>query len=134
MSDTLIQELRRVLYVEDNPDIASIAKLALERLGGLEVCICSNAEEALGFVAKFKPDMILLDVMLPGMDGPALLQQLRNLDVCRGVPFVFLTAKAQASDVRRLKALGVADVIPKPFDPLTLADLLRKIWMRVRAD
>ncbi len=77
--------------------------------------------------------MILLDVMLPGMDGPALLQRLRRLDVCAATPFVFVTAKAQASDIRNLDALGVAGVIAKPFDALNLAAQLRAIWARTGA-
>jgi len=122
--------LRRILYVEDNPDIVTVARFALEKIGGLEVCFCFSADEALERVEGFEPEMIVLDVMLPGMDGPALLLQLRKLDICAAIPIVFITAKAQGSDIRYLDSLGVAGVIAKPFDAVNLAAQLRGIWAR----
>ena len=123
--------LHRIMFVEDNPDITLVARLALEKIGGFEVRFCASAEEALDAVEAFKPDMILLDVMLPGMDGPTLLQRLRQLEECRETPFIFVTAKAQAKELRELKATGVVDVIAKPFDALNLASQLKEIWSGV---
>ena len=121
-------DLSKILYVEDEPDIQSIAKLALEAVGGFTVKICSSGQEALESVTDFSPDLILLDVMMPGMDGPSTLQALRKLDVCAKIPVVFMTAKVQPQEVAGYKALGALSVIAKPFDPMTLSNQVRAIW------
>jgi CheY-like chemotaxis protein len=120
--------LERILYVEDEPDIQAVAKLALEMVGGFQVMICSGGQEALDKVASFAPDLILLDVMMPGMDGPTTLQNLRADPVIAAIPVIFLTAKVQPSEVVRYQALGALSVIAKPFDPMTLAAQVREIW------
>jgi CheY-like chemotaxis protein len=122
--------LRRVLYVEDEPDIQAVARLALETVGGLTVRIAGSGPEALGSIAGFRPDLILLDVMMPGMDGPSTLRALRALPEAAGIPAVFLTAKVQPAEIAQLRTLGAIDVIVKPFDPMTLAQTLRAIWAR----
>jgi two-component system, OmpR family, response regulator len=124
----MASELTRILYVEDEPDIQTIAKLALEAVGGFTVKICSSGREALDTVAEFSPDLILLDVMMPGMDGPTTLQALRGLAACATTPVVFMTAKVQPQEVSGYKALGALSVIAKPFDPMTLSDQVRTIW------
>jgi two-component system, OmpR family, response regulator len=123
-------ELNRILYVEDEPDIQAVARLALEMVGGFTVKICSSGQEALASVAAFAPDLILLDVMMPGMDGPATLQALREQPALAAIPVVFMTAKVQPAEVQHYRGIGAVDVIPKPFDPMTLATQVRDAWGR----
>lgn len=125
--------LERILYVEDEPDIQAVAKIALEAVGGFQVMICSSGAEALEKVAGFAPDLILLDVMMPNMDGPTTLKQLRVNPASATIPVIFLTAKVQASEVSQFQALGALDVIAKPFDPMTLSQQVAKIWSRANA-
>ena len=120
--------LQRILYVEDEPDIQAVARLALEMVGGFTVKICSSGEEAVREAEAFAPDMILLDVMMPGMDGPSTLKALRALPTLADVPVAFMTAKVQPAEVEQFKALGARDVIPKPFDPMTLHSQIQAIW------
>ncbi len=120
--------LQRILYVEDEPDIQAVAKLALEMVGGFAVKICSSGEEALREAEAFAPDMILLDVMMPGMDGPSTLKALRTLPSLADIPVAFMTAKVQPAEVAHYRTLGARDVIAKPFDPMTLAAQVRAIW------
>ena len=120
--------LSRVLYVEDEPDIQAVARVALEAVGGLTVKICSSGEEALREVKAFAPDLILLDVMMPGMDGPSTLEALRELPDMDRIPVAFMTAKVQPEEVAHYKSLGALDVVAKPFNPMTLATQVRKIW------
>lgn len=120
--------LERILYVEDELDIQAVARLALEMLGGFTVKVCSSGEEALREAEAYAPDMILLDVMMPGMDGPTTLKALRALPGLAEVPVAFMTAKVQPAEVALYKTLGARDVIPKPFDPMTLASQVRAIW------
>lgn len=123
-----MNSLQRIMYVEDEPDIRAIAKLALEMVGGFTVKICSSGDEALHEVADFAPDMILLDVMMPGMDGPSTLKALRGLPSLSDIPVAFMTAKVQTAEVAYFRSLGACGVIPKPFDPMTLAEQTRAIW------
>ena len=123
--------LRRILLVEDDPDIRAIARLAMESVGRFEVRACASGREVLPVVREFKPDLILLDVMMPGMDGPATLQALRGEPGAGAIPVVFMTAKADTADRAHYHRLGVAGVIAKPFDPMTLCDEIRAIWVRV---
>jgi CheY-like chemotaxis protein len=120
--------LERVLYVDDEPDIREIASMALELDGTIEVRACGSGQEAVEEAPRFRPDIILLDVMMPGMDGPSTLTALKqNADVA-AVPIVFITAKAQPQEIERFRALGAVSVISKPFDPMTLANQVRLIW------
>ncbi|WP_166266734.1 response regulator [Marinobacter caseinilyticus] len=121
-------DLRRILYVEDEPDIRAVAELALSAVGGFEVRLCESGTEAIGAALDFRPDFILLDVMMPGMDGPETLKSLRSVPELAVIPVAFMTAKVQPSEIEGYKALGASDVIAKPFDPMTLADTVRKIW------
>jgi CheY-like chemotaxis protein len=121
-------ELSKIMYVEDEPDIQAIAKLALEAVGGFTVKICSSGQEALDSVAAFSPDLILLDVMMPGMDGPSTLKALRGMPSCANTPVVFMTAKVQPQEVSGYKELGALSVIAKPFDPMALSNQVRAIW------
>lgn len=120
--------LQRILYAEDEPDIQAVAKLALEMLGGYTVQICSNGAEALVAAREFTPDLILLDVMMPGMDGPSTLERLRADPATAAIPVIFLTAKVQPPEVVYYQSLGALDVIAKPFDPMALATQVQQIW------
>lgn len=124
--------LQRILYVEDEPDIQAVAKLALEMVGGFVVKICSSGEEALREAEAFAPDLLLLDVMMPGMDGPSTLSALRDKPATAKVPAIFMTAKVQPAEVEYFKSLGAIDVIPKPFDPMTLASQVNCSWEQSR--
>jgi two-component system, OmpR family, response regulator len=123
-----MKPLSRILYVEDEPDIQAVARVALQTVGGFTVRICSSGEEALGVIEAFNPDLILLDVMMPGMDGPGTLAALRATPGLDQYPVAFMTAKVQPSEVQHYKSLGALDVVPKPFDPMKLADQIRRIW------
>ncbi len=120
--------LTRILYVEDQADIQVIARMALVKHGGFEVHICSSGVEALATAPGFAPDLLLLDVMMPGMDGSATLQGLRALAGTVATPAVFLTAKAEPQVNAELIAQGAIGVILKPFDAMTLADAIRALW------
>jgi two-component system OmpR family response regulator len=123
-----MNQLTRVLCVEDEPDIQAVARIALEVVGGLVVKVCSSGEEALSQVGAFQPDLILLDVMMPGMDGPGTLAAIREMPELASIPVAFMTAKVQPHEVAHYKSLGALAVIAKPFDPMTLADQVRSIW------
>lgn len=124
-------ELERILYVEDDDDIRSVASMALELIGGLQVAACSSGVEALARAEAFAPQLLLLDVMMPGMDGPATLAALRELPGCAATPALFMTAKVQPHEVMHYRSIGAFEVIHKPFDPMTLADDIRAIWARL---
>lgn len=120
--------LKRILYAEDEPLIQVVAKLALEKVGGFDVLICSSGAEALEKVAGFAPDLVLLDVVMPGLDGPATFARLRAGPATAAIPVIFLTANAQPAEVAQYKALGAMDVIAKPFNPMALAGQIRQAW------
>ncbi len=122
--------LKKILYVEDEADIQKIARLALEKVGGFEVMICGSGAEALEKAPAFAPDILLLDVMMPGMDGPDTLVELMKIKSLKDTPSIFFTAKALPAEVKRYKDLGALGVIPKPFDPMALADKVKEIWER----
>ena len=124
------EALTRILYVEDEPDIQTVARLALEAVGGYTLEVCSSGDEAIAKIADFQPQFILLDVMMPGMDGPTTLAKLRELPAFSATPVVFMTAKVQPSEVAGYKSIGAVDVIPKPFDPMMLSAQVQAIWER----
>ena len=124
------EALTRILYVEDDADIRAVASFALEAVGGFVLAACASGEEALAQAAAFAPQLLLLDVMMPGMDGPETLAALRARAETAATPAVFMTAKVQPQEVARYRALGALDVISKPFDPITLSDEIRAIWAR----
>ncbi len=123
-----MSELPKILHVEDDPDIREIALMALEVVGGLDVDQCASGADALERAPGIAPGLLLLDVMMPGMSGDETLTALRKMPQFADTPAIFMTAKAQLSEVDRLKQLGALDVITKPFDPMTLADQILKIW------
>ncbi len=124
------RELKRILYVEDEPDIQAVARIALENVGGFTLLICSSGQQAVAQALQFSPDLLLLDVMMPGMDGVSTLQALRELPALAGTPAMFMTAKVQPQEIAQLLDLGALDVIPKPFDPMVLADQIKQLWKK----
>ena len=115
----------RILYVDDEPDLREIAVLALELDPDLEVQACADGMEAIAKAASWRPHLVMLDVMMPGMDGPETLAGIRTTPGCERMPAVFITARTQSVEVRQLMNLGVLGVIPKPFDPFDLAGQVR---------
>ena len=119
--------IRKVLVVDDDEDIRSICELSLKRLGGWEVLLAGSAAEALTLAGRERPDVILLDVMMPDDDGMAVLEKLRAQDATAHVPVIFLAAKVQTHGVQRYHELGAAGVISKPFEVLQLPDEIRRL-------
>jgi CheY-like chemotaxis protein len=115
----------KILIIDDEDDIRRIARLSLTKLGKMEVVEAGSGPEGVRKAAEEKPDAILLDVMMPGLDGPGTLAALRSNPATAAIPVVFLTAKAMASEVERLRSLGAKAVLTKPFDPLTLPNEVR---------
>lgn len=113
---------KRVLIIDDEDDIREVAQTSLEIMRGWEVLTAGSSIEGLEKAEAEQPDVVLLDVMLPDMDGPAIFQKLQENPATRQIPVILLTAKVQAADQRRLSSLGVVAIITKPFDPVTLAD------------
>ena len=122
------RELMKILYVEDERDIAEVARLALETVGGFSIETCENGRIALEKGPIFQPDLVLMDVMMPEMDGPTAFKEMQKIDELKNVPVIFMTAKVQATEIAEYKQMGAVDVIPKPFDPMTLADQVRQVW------
>jgi CheY-like chemotaxis protein len=114
-----------ILHVDDEPDIREVVELSLSLDPVFATRSCGSGTEALAVAADWQPDIILLDVMKPVMDGPATLVQLREHAPTAGIPVIFMTARAQAREVDRFRSLGAVGVIPKPFDPMTLAASVR---------
>jgi CheY-like chemotaxis protein len=130
MSAAATRDLRRILYVEDDEPIRLVGLMTLQAVGRFEVVVCASGAEAIAQAPGARADLILLDVMMPGMNGPETLARLRAIPATATTPVVFLTARVQAEEVAELRALGAAEVLSKPFDPMTLSDQLRRIWAR----
>jgi two-component system, OmpR family, response regulator len=120
-----MKPLRHVMCVDDDEDILEIAKLSLQMTSDLNVSCCGGGLEALGQVPILNPDLVLLDVMMPQMDGPATFVELRKIS---NVPVIFLTARVQGSDVGEYLGLGAIGVLPKPFDPVGLHAQINRLW------
>lgn len=118
---------RRILVVDDDDDVRRLASMALSRVGGHEVTSVSSGAECIAALSDGRPDAIVLDVMMPGMDGPTTLRAIRDDPRARDVPVVFLTAGVVDADMERLQALTVAGILNKPFDPLQLSRQLGEI-------
>ena len=123
-----MSKLKRIVYIEDEPDIQAVAKIALEAVGGFELKVYSSGEDALVTAASFAPDLLLLDVMMPGIDGPTTLQLLREQPELANTPCIFMTAKVQPEEVKKYVNMGALGVIAKPFDPMTLSEQIESMW------
>src|ERR1700681_2202745 len=117
----------RVLYIDDEPDICEVVQIALGLDPSLWVRSCTSGKEALATATEWRPDIILCDVVMPVMDGPATLARLRQHPQTADTPFIFMTSRAQARELECFKSPGAAGVIVKPFDPMTLADTVRSL-------
>lgn len=115
----------RILHVDDEPDIREIVEISLGMDPGFVTHSCGSGAEALTVAAEWRPDVILMDVMMPVMDGPATLARLRENPATEKIPVIFMTARAQTRELNQFRALGAIGVVPKPFDPMTLAATVR---------
>lgn len=122
------QPLSRICYVEDDPDIQRIVRMSLERIGKMTVEVVGDSTRAVEAIIAFKPELVMLDWMMPVMDGPAVLRNMREHAELKDLPVVFITAKASQRELDELRALGAVGTISKPFSPKDLPDQLRAIW------
>jgi len=121
-------DLRTILMVEDDPDIGVLARIALEELGGWKLHLFTSGEPALQAIGEIGPDLIILDYRLPVLSGADILERLRAEHPGCDAPVLFLTASVMPQQIQRLKDLGAADVLAKPFDPVELPQLLSRFW------
>jgi len=122
--------LARILYIEDEDAIRMVARISLETVGGFTVGLADSGPQGLEMAKSFAPDLILLDVMMPGMDGLTTFRELQSDPRTAAIPVIFLTAKVQPKEVDSYRQLGALDVIIKPFDPITLPDEIQAAWQR----
>jgi CheY-like chemotaxis protein len=115
---------RKVLIIDDEDDIREVETLTLETMGDFHVISAANGLDGLARAAAEQPDLILLDVMMPGLDGTATYERLKQSPATRSIPIIFMTAKVQAAERQKLAELGPLGIIAKPFDPMTLVDQL----------
>lgn len=120
-------QVKKILMVEDDPDIRRVAVMALKFKGGFEVVTAGDGVEGLEKAAAEKPDVILLDSMMPKMDGPETCKRLKADDTLKHIPVIFLTAKSQKKEIEAGLEIGAVGYLVKPFDPMTLADELKKL-------
>jgi CheY-like chemotaxis protein len=113
---------KKLLLIDDEDDIREVATMTLETMADFEVVTASNGLAGVEKAVAERPDAILLDVMMPGLDGPAVFERLRQSAITRSIPVIFMTAKVQAGDRKRLADLGARGIIAKPFDPMTLSE------------
>ena len=123
--------LNRICYVEDDEDIQRIVRLSLERVGKMTVEVVGDPTLAIDAMNAFKPDLVMLDWMMPKLDGPALFRQMQARPDTRALPVVFITAKASQRDLEELTKMGAAGTISKPFSPKELPEQLREIWRKL---
>ncbi len=120
--------LNRICYVEDDEDVQRIVRMSLERIGKMTVAVVGDPTQAIETMAEFRPDLVMLDWMMPVMDGPTLFRQMKLRPETKALPVVFITARASQRDLDELKSLGAVGTISKPFNPKDLPDQLRAIW------
>jgi CheY-like chemotaxis protein len=121
-------DLRTLLYVDDDADIREIVQMSLSLDGELAVHLSDGGEPALVKMRVERPELVLLDVMMPGMDGPTLLARMRADGELSHIPVIFMTAKANPQETQRFRELSAIGVIAKPFDPMTLGSQVRALW------
>ena len=120
--------LQRILLADDEPDILEISRIALETVGGFEVSVCLSGKTLLERLLEFKPDLVIVDVLMPDMTGPEVFEEIRRRPEYDEVPVIYLTGVIQEEELEDLRETGVADIILKPFDPMTLADRINGVW------
>lgn len=123
-----MKELKRILYAEDEPDVQTVVELTVQTMSNYEIKICDNGKRLLECVEEYNPDLILLDVMMPEMDGPTTYKNLQENPNTKNIPVVFMTAKAQVHEIETFKETGILGVITKPFDPINLCSEIEGVW------
>ena len=121
-------ELQRILLADDEPDILEISRIALETVGGYEVAVCESGTKFLELLGDFSPDLVIIDALMPDMNGLEVLAAMRKVRGFEETPAVFLTGLVLERDLRDLRRSGAVDVITKPFDPMTLPQRIQSIW------
>src|SRR5574344_1182251 len=121
-------ELKKIIYAEDEPDLQTVVEMTVQAMSDFEMKICDNGKILLECVEEYSPDLIMLDVMMPELDGPSTFNKLKEMEKLKNVPVIFMTAKAQVHEVEHFKSLGAIGVITKPFDPMTLCEEIQNIW------
>ena len=122
------EPLEKILYVEDDEFIAEVTIMTLEDLGGFNVKHCASGKDALLALPDYKPQLVLMDVMMPGMDGPETMETMRKMPEGESIPIIFMTAKAQTHEQKTYMDMGALGVIVKPFDPAKLCGTIEGIW------
>ena len=125
-----VPQLKRIMYVDDDPDLQDIVRVSLETRGGFTVACCDSGNQALEEIPNFKPDLVILDMVLPGMSGFQLLERMRHLRGVPWIPVIFLTSKIRPDQAEDFVKLGVIGIINKPLNPLELRHQVREIWER----
>jgi DNA-binding response OmpR family regulator len=123
--------LNRICYVEDDEDIQRIVRMSLEKVGKMTVEVVGDPLKAIDAMVAFGPELVMLDWMMPGMDGPTLFLKMREDERTAKLPVVFITAKASTGELNELLAMGAAGAISKPFSPRDLPAQLRAIWEKL---
>jgi CheY-like chemotaxis protein len=123
--------LQKILITDDEPDILEISRIALETVGGYEVAVCQSGSEFLRLLPEFKPDLVIIDAVMPDMNGLGILDAMRRLDGFAETPAIFLTGLVLERDLRDLRASGAVEVVTKPFDPMKLPQRIQDIWKAV---
>jgi two-component system, OmpR family, response regulator len=122
------RKIQSVLYVDDDPDMRAVVEAALRPIAGLDVHIAGSGEQAIDLAYECRPDLVVMDVMMPGLDGPSTFKSMRERALLADIRVIFLTAKTLPAEAARLLQLGAIGVLGKPFDPLRLYDDLSVIW------
>lgn len=123
-----MEPLKRIVYLEDDESIAEVAKLAMESLGGFEVTHFFSGPDALAALDTLDPQIFIIDIMMPKMDGLTVLQNIRSSGRFNDTPILFMTAKVQAAEIDNYLKNGAYGVIHKPFDPMKLCDIINDFW------
>lgn len=123
-----MKELKKILYAEDEHDVQTIVQISVWSTSGYDIKICDNGQLLLNCVEEYSPDLILLDVMMPVMDGVTAFKRLKEDKKTKNIPVIFITAKAQMHEIKSFYDTGVIGVITKPFDPMSLCTTIKEIW------
>lgn len=123
-----MKELKKILYAEDDLDVQTVVELTVQTMSAYDLKICDNGKKLLECVEEYNPDLIILDVMMPEMDGMTTFKNLKQNAKTKNIPVIFMTAKAQVHEIESFNEMGVIGVIIKPFDPVSLCDEINNIW------
>ncbi len=122
------KELKKVLIIDDDADILTVSSMALKALLQIDVICAGSGQEGIDLALKESPDLILLDMMMPIMDGITTMQKIKENPILKNIPIIFFTAKVTKDEISKYKELGILDIITKPFDPLSLGKNIEKLW------